>query len=301
MAPARLVGMDPTGIKFREYYPEHVELIPEFFSAESYRREVGSQRVKVITSIAMFYDLENPLEFVRQVSEILADDGIWAFEQSYLPTMLARTSYDTICHEHLEYYALKQVLWMLERTGLKVLDVRSNDINGGSFAVIAAKKGSSYRPRQDVIDSFIRAEQSLGLYELESYRRFRERVVRHGQELPGFLNEANRRGEVVFGYGASTKGNVILQFCGITASQLPYIAEVNPEKFGAFTPGGFIPIISERQAHDMEPDGFLVLPWHFRENIIAKEDKYLRGGGKLVFPLPTIEAVTSEKSLSNRL
>ena len=298
---ARRVGMDPTGIKFLQYYPADVQLIADFFSANSFRREFGRQRAKVITSIAMFYDLENPLEFARDVSEILTNDGIWVFEQSYLPTMLAKTSYDTVCHEHLEYYALKQVLWMLERTGLVALDMQLNDINGGSFSIMAAKKESGYRPKQDVVAGFVREEESLGLHKLELYRRFQERVLRHREELAGFLDDARRSGEMILGYGASTKGNVILQFCGITPSQLPYIAEVNTDKFGRFTPGGYIPIIAEEQAMRMNPSGFLVLPWHFRNNIVAKEDKYLRGGGKLIFPLPTIEAVTLEKSSGNRL
>jgi SAM-dependent methyltransferase len=293
----RLVGMDPSGIKFRQYYPANAQLIPDFFSADRFRKEFGRQSAKVVTSIAMFYDLDAPLEFVRQVYEVLADDGIWVFEQSYLPFMLANTSYDTMCHEHLEYYALKQVQWMLERVGFVVLDVEFNNINGGSFSVTAAKAAASYRRNEAAVQQCIREEEKLGLSGMEIYRKFHDRVFQHRDELLSFLRAACANGERILGYGASTKGNVILQFCGITVNELACIAEVNPDKFGAFAPGTLIPIISEDEARAMNPGGFLVLPWHFRDNIVARETQFLASGGRLIFPLPRIEVI-SEESVS---
>lgn len=296
----RMVGMDPSGMKFSQHYPAHIQLIPECFSATCFRKEFGRQSAKVVTSIAMFYDLDAPLEFVRQVYEVLADDGVWVFEQSYLPRMLANTAYDTVCHEHQEYYAMKQVQWMLERTGFKLLDVEFNTVNGGSFSVMAAKAASAYARNEAAVTQCIRDEEALGLGGLEIYHKFQDRVLEHRDDLLGFLNAAGERGERILGYGASTKGNVILQFCGITTDQLPCIAEVNPDKFGAFTPGTHIPIVSEEQARAMSPRGYLVLPWHFRENIIAREARFLATGGKLIFPLPRIEVV-SEASASCRV
>jgi NDP-4-keto-2,6-dideoxyhexose 3-C-methyltransferase len=296
---ARLVGMDPTGVKFREYYPENAQLIPDFFSSKRYREVMGRQPAKVITSIAMFYDLEDPLAFVRQVCDVLSDDGIWVLEQSYLPLMLKKTAYDTVCHEHLEYYALKQILWLFERAGLVALDVQLNEINGGSFSITAAKKASAYSINQRAIVRVLHEEQDLGLDGLGPYRCFHERVLRHRDELVCFLDRARSSGEVIFGYGASTKGNVILQFCGITPSCLPFIAEVNPDKFGAFTPGSLIPIISEEQAKSMRPSCFLVFPWHFRDNIVDREESFVQNGGKLIFPLPSIEVVGRENSVSS--
>jgi hypothetical protein len=289
----RLVGMDPSGVKFRAYYPAHVQLIPDFFSANRFRQEFGGQSAKVVTSIAMFYDLEVPMDFVRQVYEVLADDGVWVFEQSYLPFMLANTSYDTICHEHVEYYALKQIRWMLERVGFVVLDVELNNINGGSFSVTAAKSKSPYTRNEAAVRECIHDEEQLCLGGGEIYQKFRDRVFRHREELLEYLRGVKANGQRVLGYGASTKGNVILQFCGITPGELPYVAEVNPDKFGAFTPGTRIPIISEDDARAMNPNAFLVLPWHFRENIVAREARFLAAGGKLVFPLPQIEVVSA--------
>jgi NDP-4-keto-2,6-dideoxyhexose 3-C-methyltransferase len=286
-----LIGMDPTGVKFRQYYPPHITLIPDFFSAARFQQEFGQRTAKVVTSIAMFYDLEAPLEFVKQIYEILAEDGVWIFEQSYLPTMLSMTSYDTICHEHAEYYAFQQILWMLDRVGFAVIDVELNDTNGGSFSVMAAKKTSSYARNEVAIQQLIRYEATIQLNTGDIYDKFRDRVFKHRDVLQQFLRNARNKGEKILGYGASTKGNVILQFCGITAEDLPCIAEVNNDKFGAFTPGTIIPIVSEQEARSMNPSGFLVFPWHFRDSIIARESRFLASGGKLIFPLPRIEVV----------
>ena len=287
----QLVGMDPTGVKFREFYPSHIALIPDFFSAGRFRQEFGQRSAKVVTSIAMFYDLEAPLEFVKQIHEILADDGVWVFEQSYLPTMLARTSYDTICHEHAEYYALKQILWILNRTGFVLRDVELNDINGGSFSITASKKSVRHAKNGASVEQLLNEEKQLALDSSAIYDQFREQVFRHRHELQQFLRNARANGEKIFGYGASTKGNVILQFSGITADELPCIADVNSDKFGSFTPGTKIPIVSEEEARAQNPSGFLVFPWHFRDSIIARENAFLANGGKLIFPLPRIEVV----------
>jgi hypothetical protein len=286
-----LIGMDPSGVKFADFYPEHVRLIPDFFSYDSFQETVGPKQCRVITSIAMFYDLEEPLEFMRDVSRLLSSDGIWHFEQSYLPLMLKATSYDTVCHEHLEYYGLKQIIWMAERAELEVIDVALNDVNGGSFAVTCAKKGHGFSVNREMIDELLAAEDDLGLDTLAPYKAFATAVKRHRSELCRVVRELNASGKRVLGYGASTKGNVTLQYCGFTPEDIPAIAEVNPDKFGCFTPGTSIPIVSEEDAKAMKPDYLLVLPWHFRDGIIAREREFLMGGGKLLFPMPTIEVV----------
>jgi hypothetical protein len=239
----------------------------------------------------MFYDLDDPIRFVEQVAEILDDDGIWHFEQSYLPAMLEQTAYDTVCHEHVEYYALRQIQWMMGRCGLKIIDLEVNDVNGGSFAVTVAKTSSGLRENVAAVTAMMKAEDGQKLATLKPYEVFRDRVLSHREKLIATLTDLSRRGACVLGYGASTKGNVILQFCGLTPAQIPAIAEVNPDKFGKFTPGTLIPIISEADAHAMNPDYLLVMPWHFRRNLIQREAAYLQRGGKLIFPLPEIEIV----------
>jgi hypothetical protein len=205
--------------------------------------------------------------------------------------MLGANAYDTICHEHLEYYSLKQIKWMVDRCGLKLVDVELNDINGGSFAVTVAKTRSSISKNSSAIERILTDEERAALDTLHPYQQFRERVFNHRNKLLETLAKLRQEDATVLGYGASTKGNVILQFCGLNAEHIPCIAEVNPDKFGRFTPGTHIPIVSEAKAHAMNPDYLLVLPWHFRENLLEREAAFLRRGGKMIFPLPDIEIV----------
>jgi hypothetical protein len=286
----RRIGIDPTGVKFASHYPDDIILVPDFFSREVFERKMA-QKAKIVTSIAMFYDLDDPIAFARQVAQILAPDGIWHFEQSYMPSMLRLCSYDTICHEHVEYYSLGVVKKILDASGMRILDVQMNAVNGGSFAVTAALATSS-RPANDaVIDWLLGQEDRMGLATPRPYRDFEERVYRHRQDLVRLLNSLRDDGKRILGYGASTKGNVVLQFCGLGPSTVTAIAEVNSDKFGSVTPGTHIPIISEAEARAMRPDYFLVLPWHFKEGILTREREFLASGGKMIFPFPEIEIV----------
>ena len=287
----RRIGIDPTGRKFASFYTEGIKLVPDFFSAEAYR-SVSDEQAKIVTSIAMFYDLESPIDFARQIESVLAQDGIWHFEQSYMPSMLRTNSYDTICHEHLEYYSLGVVKKILEESGLKIVDVVMNSVNGGSFAVTAAKMGhAGIRQNFAVIDWLLDQEDRMGLNTPRPYREFEERVFRHRDDLTRLIRALNADGKKILGYGASTKGNVTLQFCGLKKEDIPAIAEVNVEKFGCFTPGTHIPIVSEEEARAMKPDYFLVLPWHFKEGILRREKEFLANGGRMIFPFPEIEIV----------
>jgi hypothetical protein len=285
---ATCIGIDPTAIRFAKYYAPGITVVPEFFSADAFARASGGRRAKVITSIAMFYDLERPLDFMRQVHASLEDDGIWHFEQSYLPTMLERCAYDTICHEHLEYYGMRQIAWMAERVGFRIVDVCLNDVNGGSFAVTARKaRGENVA----AVDELVLREKSQSLDARDGYRAFEERVVAHKTALPELLARLRTDGKRVLGLGASTKGNVVLQYCNLGVRDLACIAEVNTDKFGHVTPGTEIPIVSEADALAMKPDYFLVLPWHFREGMLRAHEGFVRAGGKMIFPLPRIEVV----------
>jgi hypothetical protein len=291
VAGIKRVGIDPTGKKFAEYYPDDVKLVPDFFSSAAYA-STGAPPAKIITSIAMFYDLDDPIEFARQIEQSLASDGIWHFEQSYMPSMLRLNSYDTICHEHLEYYSLGVVQTILDAAGMKIVDVIMNNVNGGSFAVTATKKtNSAIRPNNAVVDWLLEQEDRMGINTPTPYREFEERVFRHRDDLIRLVRALRADGKTVLGYGASTKGNVVLQFCGFTTDDIPAIADVNPEKFGRVTPGTHIPIVSEAEARAMNPNYYLVLPWHFKEGILRREKDYLNSGGKFIFPFPEIEII----------
>lgn len=284
----QLVGVDPTGVKFSSYYPPEIELIVDFFSAEVVKSALSGKTAKVITSFSMFYDLEDPVAFAREVERALDEEGVWIFEQSYLPAMLRTNSFDTICHEHLEFYSLKQINWIASRAGLKVLDVEFNNINGGSFSITAAKSSSKRQVNTEWLDKIIDEENALGLGTTEAFDEFKGRVEESRQALLKFLNEAKSSGKTVCGLGASTKGNVLLQYFGIDASLLSVIGEVNEDKFGSFTPGTLIPLAAEADVLNSNPDYLLVLPWHFRNFFLALPSMK---GRKLVFPLPQFEII----------
>jgi len=286
------VGIDPTAKKYRQYYTEDIDCIEDFFPSKIFEGKYSSNKAKIITSIAMFYDLDNPNEFVKNISGILDKDGIWHFEQSYMPSMLRLTAYDTICHEHLEYYALRTVIPLLDKNNLRILDIQINDINGGSFAVTACHSSSAISQNsRSVVNWLLSQEDRMRLNTPKPYREFADRVFQHKIDLVKLIESINEDGKTIIGYGASTKGNVLLQFCNLTANEIPYIAEVNEDKYGSYTPGTNIPIISEGDAYDMNPDYFLVLPWHFKHNIMDREKEFILKGGKLIFPLPYIEIV----------
>jgi hypothetical protein len=283
------IGMDPTAAKFRDHYAPGIHIIEDFFSADGFDTAFSGLKPKIITSIAMFYDLDHPLEFVDQICRVLHDHGIWHLEQSYLPSMLDTTGYDTICHEHVEYYALSQIDWMMRRSGLRVIDVELNDVNGGSFGVTVCKAGAPFRANIDGIKRIFEGENARALRTDTPFEHFAGRVRDHREALPALLHQLTDDGNLTLGYGASTKGNVILQYCGIGEDTIPFIAEVNPDKFGACTPGTWIPIISETDAHAMSPDFFLAMPWHFRRNLMKREGEFIARGGRMIFPLPTID------------
>ncbi len=280
-----LVGIDPTGDKFSNFYPPHIQLIPDFFSARALTERFPGRKAKIITSFSMFYDLEDPIAFMREVHDVLADDGIWVFEQSYMPTMLETNSYDTVCHEHLEYYALRQIKWMADRVGFRIVDVELNDINGGSFSVTVEKaRGDTQSPQ--AVRTMLDEEREQELDTPAPYAAFAQRAAAAKEELLQFVRDARTQGKTIAGLGASTKGNVILQYCGLTDLDIIAIGEVNADKFGCLTPGTWIPIIPEQELIDRKPDYVIVLPWHFRH--FFKANKKL-SSLKLIVPLPKLE------------
>tara|TARA_B100000795_G_scaffold267731_1_gene253183 strand:- start:5356 stop:6594 length:1239 start_codon:yes stop_codon:yes gene_type:complete len=283
-----LIGVDPTGAKFIDYYPDSIKLISDFFSSDVLEARLPGKKAKIITSFSMFYDLEDPVAFAIDIEKVLDDEGVWVFEQSYLPSMIETNSFDTICHEHLEFYALKQIMFIANKAGLKILDVELNDINGGSFSITAAKKDSSYKVNERLISNMLEKETLMGLDDIEVFTSFFERVEIQKHKLLKFLEDARKAGKKTYGLGASTKGNVLLQYYGIKEDLLPAIGDVNEDKFGKFTPGSLIPIVSEVDILKRKPDYLVVLPWHFRDFFLSNP---AMKGVTLVFPLPELTII----------
>ncbi len=285
-------GIDPSDVA-REV-KDDVAVVQDTFPSEQLDQRTGGRPFDVITSIAMFYDLEDPVAFVRSIKRALAPDGVWIFEMSYMPTMLKMNSYDTICHEHLEYYSLAVLENILVRGGMKVVRVGMNDINGGSIRCYATHAESFRFTKKEYaapLEALRQEEFDLALDTDGPYRNFQERINVHRAELTGLLRKLKAEGKKIHIYGASTKGNTILQWCGIDRFIIDYAADRNPEKSGARTLGTDIPIIGEEESRAMRPDYYLVLPWHFKAEFLERERETLARGTSMIFPLPTIEVV----------
>jgi hypothetical protein len=289
------VGIDPSGSKFKKYYKPDVALIPDFFSSKLVNEQYPGKKAKVVTSIAMFYDLEQPIQFAKEIASILNEHGVWVFEQSYLPLMIETLAYDTVCHEHLEYYGVHQIQTILQAAGLKIVDVELNDVNGGSFSITATHAANKDLKSTDKVAALLEKEKKEGYLGLELYAKYAADVKKHRDDLKSMVREIRGSNQTIHAYGASTKGNVILQYCNFNKSDISAVAEVNEDKFGKFTPGTELPIVSESDSKAKKPDYYLVMPWHFKKNILAREKNYiLEQGGKFIFPLPQIHVVTKD-------
>jgi len=283
-AGIRRVGFEP-GQNLTEEARQGTDwIIPDFFHA----RVLGGERFKVITSVAMFYDLDDPNQFVSDVARSLQPDGLWVIEMHYLPSMLARKAFDAVCHEHLEYYSLGSLEPLLERHGLMVADVETNEVNGGSFRIYVAHRDrgrASVREGAARVEAMRAAEESQGLTSPQVYENFGRCIKRVGERLRSFLRAENARGRQVCVYGASTKGNTLLQYFELDHTLIRSAAERNPDKWGKYTVGTWIPIVPEEVARVYAED-FLVLPWHFMKEIQAREEAFLQQGGAFIVPLP---------------
>jgi SAM-dependent methyltransferase len=285
-------GVDPSDVA--QSVGADIRLVRDIFPSVELDAVLAGRKCDIITSIAMYYDLEDPIGFARAIRETLAPNGIWVLEMSYMPTMLAMNSYDTICHEHLEYYSLAVLERIMLAAGLKVFNVSLNNINGGSIRCFVTHENNfRHRGSDHVLRLRALRQQEFDL-ELDTdkpYRNFQNRINAHRDELSALLNRLKTEGKQIHVYGASTKGNTILQWCGIDKSVVTVAAERNPDKFGARTLGTDIPIVSEDDSRAMRPDYYLVLPWHFKEEFLQREAEMLRQGIRFIFPLPNIEIV----------
>jgi hypothetical protein len=291
------VGIDPVDDSFKNESEKHSNLIiQDYFTAKKFKSsKFGFMKAKVITTIAMFYDLENPEEFIRDVNDVLDDDGLWVLQLSYTPLMLKQLAFDNICHEHIYYYSLFNLKSMFDRCGFDIVDVQLNDTNGGSFRVYAMKKTSDKtkfgtQPYRDVcsfrVHSLLEYEKTLELNSKKTWDEFFSRIVDLKQKTTDFIKQEKAKGKRIWGYGASTKGNTLLQYFGLDHTMIDGIAERSIYKFGLKTVGTNIPIYSEDEMRKQKPDYLLVLPWHFINEFMVRESDYITGGGKFIVPCP---------------
>ncbi|CAN5672377.1 class I SAM-dependent methyltransferase [soil metagenome] len=284
------IGFDPAQNLLEKVKDEFLR-VPTYFNAASYRAVRGDKKAKVVTSIAMFYDLENPNQFTAEVADILSDDGVWILQMADLPNMLRFNMFDNICHEHLCYYHLAPLENLFKRHGLQLVDVELNFVNGSSYRLYIRKLAGPgpNKAARDRIATLRFDEFNLAMDTAAPFDTFKKNIERNKHDLLFFLEQAKQQGKKVFAYGASTKGNVLLQYCGIGPELVPFAADRNPMKWGATTLGSNIPIISEEEARAKNPDYFLVLPYHFLDEMLVREKPFTDRGGKFIVPVPHVK------------
>ena len=284
----KLVSIDPTSKKFSQYFSDHVSYIADFFSEKTFREFFGKYNAKLITSFSMFYDLEDPCQFAKEVNSVLdPEEGVWVLEQSYMPEMLRVNSFDTVCHEHLSYYGMRQLKYIMDQAGFKIIDFELNDVNGGSISLVVANKDSKYEEATQMLNDLLQEELDLKLNTTEPWNDFSFRIEECRTKFWDLISKCKEDGLKIAALGASTKGNVTLQTWSVTTDDIQVVGEVNPDKDGSFTPGTWIPIKNEDSVIE-EYDVFVILPWHFK-NFFINSAKFK--GKKLLFPLPNAEIV----------
>jgi hypothetical protein len=296
------IGIDPADNSYTIESKKHSDLIiQDYFTASAFKKsEYGTKKAKVITTIAMFYDLDNPDQFIQDIHEVLDDNGLWVIQLSYTPLMIEQLAFDNICHEHIYYYSLFNLKKLMNKNGFDIVDVQLNDINGGSFRVYMMKSGSDKtkfgsQPHRDVcnfrINSLLRYESTLKLDEIKTWFDFYNNINDLKQKTVSFIKQEKAKGKVIWGYGASTKGNTLLQYFELDDSLIDGIAERSPFKYGLKTVGTNIPIYSEEEMRKVNPDYLIILPWHFINEFKQREHDYLANGGKFIVPCPKFEII----------
>ena len=286
-------GVDPSDIATSA--ADRINLVQDIFPSADLRERLAGKKFDVVTSIAMFYDLSDPVRFAAEIKNLLADDGIWIVEMSYMPMMLHMNSVDTVCHEHLEYYSLAVLEHIAASVDMRIVDASLNDINGGSLQLLLCKNSSQlHRGTSTALQRIRDFEARLELHTSRPISAFRQRVETQRTEIVALVREIQARNETIHVYGASTKGNVLIQWYGFDNQELPYAADRNPKKDGAKTVGTGIEIISEEASRAMQPDYYLVLPWHFRREFLLREKSTIMAGTRMIFPLPELLVVDSE-------
>jgi len=285
------VGIDPLIKKYQSYYKNINHGIADFFSFSALKKKNIKKKFKIITALSMFYDLPDPNKFLKDIKKILDFDGVFILEHADLLSIIKNCQFDTICHEHLEYYSSKVIIEIMEKNDLRVFNVKTNSINGGSMRYFICHNYSKYKNNFKNINKILNEEIKLKLDKPKTFRKFFKLINKQKKKLVKLVNKIIQQKKIIHGYGASTKGNVLLQYFNISNKKIRYIADRNPQKFNLFTPGTKIKIISEVFSRNCKPDYYLVLPWHFKKEIIAREKNTINHGSKFIFPLPKMKIV----------
>ena len=282
------VGIDPILNKYINEYKDINIKISDFFSANKIQKKT-KKKFKIITALSVFYDSTDPNKFLKDAKKLLSKDGIFLLEFADLASIIKNKMFDTICHEHLEYYSSEVITKLCKKNGLRVFNIKSNDINGASKQYFVCHEKSHYKNNKLALNKVLNFEKSLKLTDEKTFKNFIQSINQLRKKLYSLLNKYKKTGKKIHCYGASTKGNVLLQYFNIDNKLIDFIAERNKNKFNLYTPGTNIKIISEALSRFYKPDYYLVLPWHFKKEILLREKSTIKKGTKFIFPLPKLE------------
>ncbi|MEU7940613.1 class I SAM-dependent methyltransferase [Microbispora bryophytorum] len=288
----RCLGIEPSANVGRAAKDAGVPTLTAFLTPETgatVREEHGPADLVVANNV--YAHIPDVVGFTRGLRALVADDGWVSIEVQHLLTLIEGTQYDTIYHEHFQYYTVASAMRALASGGLALVDVESLPTHGGSIRLWARPVEAAGEPGPRVTD-LLASEKSAGLHELSGYAEFAARVARVRRDLLAFLITAAEEGRTVVGYGAPGKGNTLLNHCGIRPDLLSYTVDRNPYKHGRFTPGTRIPVLSPERIEQDRPDYVLVLPWNLRAEITEQLAHIRDWGGRLVFPIPRLEVVS---------
>jgi NDP-4-keto-2,6-dideoxyhexose 3-C-methyltransferase len=283
------VGYEPVTKLAKVAEKKADKVFNDYFAAKHFQEFAKGGQAKIITAISMFYDLEHPNEFTADLKACLAPGGLLVIQQNYLGTMLQQNAFDNICHEHVEYYGLGSMEFLFKKHGMDIFKVSENNINGGSLRTYIGHAGE--RPIDQSVEKLRQWEAKQGLDKKETYEEFGARIKRLCKELRDTVSKLVAEGKTVMAYGASTRGNTILQAADLDKSLIKAALERNPDKYGKKIASTGIPIISEADGRAQNPDYLLVLPWFFKEEFLKREKAFLDAGGHFIFPLPELEIV----------
>ena len=281
-------GVDPLIQKYSRHYKSIDYKVSSFFSKDKILKKT-KKKFKAISALAVFYDLENPNKFLNDLENIMHNDGIALIEFADMLSMIKFNMFDAICHEHLMYLSSKVFFEKKKKNNLRVFDIKYNDINGGSAQYFICKNNSKFRDNNKNLHTALKKEKEFGLVKMKTYRDFFIKIRSIKYNLNKILNKIKRKNQSIHAYGASTKGNVLLQYFNIGNKQIDYVADRNPSKFNNYTPGTKIKIISEKMSRKISPNFYLVLPWHFKKEILNREKETMKKGSQFIFPLPNIK------------
>jgi hypothetical protein len=286
----RVLGVDPAREIARKATEAGVETLPEFFSsklASAIRKAHGG--ASIVCANNVFAHSDELADVARGIREVLADDGVFVFEVSYLVDIVDKYVFDTVYHEHVSYHSVGALATFFKRMGLQLIDVQRNNSKGGSIRGFAQRAPEGKRPVQPVVGELTALEKSRGFGQLPLYQEYSRRIEQRKAALTTFVDRALADGKLIAGYGASTTTTTLLWHFELQR-KLAFVADDNPVKYGMYCPGCHIPVVPSDELYVRRPDYVVILAWQYAPAIMKRHERFMKDGGKFLVPLPDLHA-----------